>query len=118
MLMEGAIDMTDDTSDNNEKQIHVATLMRLQVADTALGDCVHAMTGAFVNMRELLQSVKASESLTEEYLMGLRETIANAEAALEVTRGRSTQIPASLRRNPILWDEQRTHRFLSIPAGS
>jgi hypothetical protein len=75
------------------------------------------MTGAFVNMRELLRSAEASESLTEEYLTDLREAIANAEAALEVTRGRSTHIPASLRRNPILFDERRTHRFLSIPAG-
>ena len=104
-----------------ERSIHVATLLRLQVAHNALEIAAPALRDAVLDLPAIAKRLAAlGETAMADDIADMRAKLDAVlpliRAALDVARGARADVPPEL-RGSLMPDMAAVTRFLEIPAG-
>jgi hypothetical protein len=109
--------MTDET----ERSIHTASLLRLQVAHNALEAAATVLRDTVLDLPAIAKRLTAfGETAMAEDVTEMRAKLDTIlpliRAALDIARGARTDVPPAL-RGSLAPDTAMITRFLEIPAG-
>jgi len=113
--------MSDAEKIDMERDIHVATLMRLQVVHNALERVSGSIGNAVLDLPAVARRLTAlGETGMAGDITEMRDTL-NAvrpliSAALDIARGARSEVPPEL-RGSLIPDPRAVARYLEIPAG-
>lgn len=104
-----------------ERDIHTATVIRLQVAHNALEVVTPVLSDTAMDLPAIARHLEQhnAEGMAadlRDMQTKLNEALALARAALDIARGARTDVPPQL-RGSLAPDPAMIARFLEIPAG-
>jgi hypothetical protein len=105
-----------------ERDIHTATVIRLQVAHNAIEASTPALSYAILDLSDIAKRLAAcGEDAAAEDVHDMQTKLAAVlpllRAALDIARGARTDIPPELRAS-LAPDASMLTRFLELPAGN